>query len=47
MRTWLSMWTYRIQESAAPGRPEWLHGLICPYCRGMSRYVRQMERGTR
>jgi hypothetical protein len=30
----LAMWSWRIQERAAPDRPVWLHMLICPFCRG-------------
>ena len=47
MKAWLQMWSYRIQEGVAPRRPKWLHMLICPFCRGMSAYVRQQERARR
>jgi hypothetical protein len=44
MRKWLAIWSWRIQENAAPRRPEWLHMLVCPFCRGGMRWVRQQQR---
>jgi hypothetical protein len=41
---WLAMWAYRIQESAAPRKPKWLHMLVCPFCRAMTKYCRQQAR---
>ena len=38
------MWAWRIQENAAPRRPEWLHKIVCPFCRGREkRYMRQVS----
>jgi hypothetical protein len=47
MTYWLSMWSYRISERLTPGRPKWLHRLLCSYCRGISKWCRQQERDRR
>ena len=44
MNRWLKMWTWRIQENAAARRPEWLHALACPFCRGMAKHCQQQQR---
>ena len=40
----LAIWSWRIQDRAAPRRPKWLHMLICPFCRGAVRRFRRAER---
>lgn len=35
----LRKWSYRVTERLAFGNGRW-HMLVCPFCRGMVRYIR-------
>jgi hypothetical protein len=44
MRSWLAMWSWRIQESAASRLPRSWHLRVCPFCRGLGVHVDGIER---
>lgn len=46
MSAWLAMWSWRIQEAVTPRGPKRLHILMCPYCHGLKKYIRQQRRAS-